>query len=94
MAEADLSKIVGLIMDNPELVMKIKELANKDEKEDKNDVSTEETPLTSTGIPTSSEIDLQPMQQSQLPVSPRHFMVDVNPRLIRVTSVLLEMLIL
>ena len=60
MAETDLSKIVGLIMDNPELVMKIKELANKDEKDDKTDVSTEETPLMSTSIPTSSESDLLP----------------------------------
>ena len=34
------------------------------------------------------------MQQSQLPVSPRHFMVDVNPKLISVTSVLFEILIL
>jgi hypothetical protein len=34
------------------------------------------------------------MQQSQLPVSPRHFIVDVNPRLISVTSVLLDILIL
>ena len=31
MAEADLSKIVGLIMENPEIIEKIKELSSKSE---------------------------------------------------------------
>ena len=55
MAEADLSKIVGLIMENPEIIEKIKELNSKSdtasdikesesEKEEK-ETSVEDTPI-------------------------------------------------
>ena len=47
MAEADLGKIVGMIMENPELVEKIKGLAEKIESEVRENTPavTEETPV-------------------------------------------------
>ena len=55
MAEADLSKIVGLIMENPEIIEKIKELNSKNDtgseiKESENEKEEKETTVEDTPI--------------------------------------------
>lgn len=58
MAEADLSKIIGLIMENPELIEKIKELNTKTEvTESKKEVSEEKKEIISEAVTAAPESD-------------------------------------
>ncbi len=61
MAEADLLKIVGMIMENPKLVEEIKSLGTKEEKENadvdvKVEASGEAVPTATVESPTASRI--------------------------------------